>query len=60
MSDTPIVRAEGLIKDFGDVRAVDDISFEIEEGTISRSRSRRGSSFRSSVRAAVGRRRPSG
>ncbi len=32
MSDTPIVRAEGLIKDFGDVRAVDDISFEIEEG----------------------------
>ncbi len=32
MGSTPIVRAEELIKDFGDVRAVNGISFEIEEG----------------------------
>lgn len=32
MGSTPIVRAEDLVKDFGDVRAVNGISFEIEEG----------------------------
>jgi ABC-2 type transport system ATP-binding protein len=32
--DTPVVRAESLTKRFGDVVAVDDLSFELERGTI--------------------------
>ena len=31
---TPVVQAESLTKRFGDVVAVDDLSFELEEGTI--------------------------
>ena len=30
----PVVRAESLTKRFGDVTAVDDLSFELEQGTI--------------------------
>jgi ABC-type sugar transport system ATPase subunit len=30
----PVVRAESLTKRFGDVVAVDDLSFELEDGTI--------------------------
>src|SRR5512136_3282642 len=30
----PIIQVENLVKKFGNINAVDDISFEVEEGTI--------------------------
>ncbi len=30
----PVIKVEGLKKYFGDVRAVDDISFEVERGEL--------------------------
>ncbi len=30
----PVIKVEGLKKSFGDVRAVDDISFEVERGEL--------------------------
>ncbi|NNC75430.1 MAG: ATP-binding cassette domain-containing protein [Acidimicrobiia bacterium] len=34
MSSQPIVRAEGVVKTFGDVRALDGVSLEVERGII--------------------------
>jgi ABC-2 type transport system ATP-binding protein len=34
MQPEPIIKVEHLVKEFGPIRAVDDISFEVEEGAI--------------------------
>ncbi|MFN8099583.1 MAG: ATP-binding cassette domain-containing protein [Dermatophilaceae bacterium] len=31
---TPVIEAEGLVKTFGDFTAVDDVSFEVQRGTV--------------------------
>lgn len=30
----PVIEASGLVKTFGDVVAVDDVSFEVPQGTV--------------------------
>src|SRR5919201_6021172 len=34
MADMEIIRVHGLIKEFGSVRAVDDLSFSVERGSV--------------------------
>ena len=34
MSETPIIQVENLVKSYGDVKAVKDISFYVEEGKL--------------------------
>ncbi|GAA1743781.1 hypothetical protein GCM10009810_00650 [Nostocoides vanveenii] len=31
---TPVIEAEGLVKTFGDFTAVDDVSFEVQKGSV--------------------------
>jgi ABC-2 type transport system ATP-binding protein len=34
MSDSPIIEVEHLVKNYGDLRAVDDVSFSVDQGEI--------------------------
>jgi ABC-2 type transport system ATP-binding protein len=60
MTTTTMIRVEGLTKSYGNVKAVDGISFSVEEGEVFGLLGHNGAGKSTTIRMLTGRTRPSG